>query len=547
MVNPSSSTPEGSRRPVAVIGTLMPHMAAERHHVYRNVTALALLAALIAAGFGSLSVALVLTAVALPAAVLTYIHDHRLWHDEPITVIGVTFGLSLLLGIGVGLLETYFIDLVVLPSTGYHLPSVSRIFELGVLVPVAVFVALLIAPLVVSARAAFRHPTDVVVACSLSGAALSFGLSVVIQRGAFTHVQATAGDPAHVAFIALTLGFLQPIVFATAAMVAVLGLRSRGINPVVGVIEGLVLVVLYELGTTLLAPYGIRGIVLTTLTAFVLAGAGLLAARNGLHAAMLADTGVGKDTLTAAGFGPVKHRLHGRVVAAIIAVVVLIAATVTAAVVWSGPATHPKPPGRSGGIIPHSAAAAAAIPPAMGRPGGNPLGDLELASTMTTLAVRTATTINLGNGVTLTPAPGWTVTNQDQGWAVLANSDHSAVFGAGIRMADTPDINQEATASINAYIQSGGITNVQQNRVGQAQTVQGKNFQQALQVNFTGNVQTNQGTSQLYGQWVELFNPSTRIAGFATLQATSADALQAAVPDGGSMLASMLSLPRVSV
>ena len=397
------------------------------------------------------------------------------------------------------------------------------------LVPVAVFVALLIAPLVVSARAAFRHPMDVVVACSLSGAALSFGLSVVIQRGAFTHVQATAGDPAHVAFIALTLGFMQPIVFATAAMVAVLGLRSRGVNPVVGVIEGLVLVVLYELGTTLLAPYGIRGIVLTTLTAFVLAGAGLLAARNGLHAAMLADTGV------------------GRVVAAIIAVVVLIAATVTAAVVRSGPATHPKPPGRSGGIIPHSAAAAAAIHPAMGRPGGNPLGDLELASTMTTLAVRTATTIDLGNGVTLTPAPGWTVTNQDQGWAVLANRDHSAVFGAGVGMADMPDINQEATASINAYIQSGGITNVQQNRVGQAQTVQGKNFQQALQVNFTGNVQTNQGTSQLYGQWVELFNPSTRLAGFATLQATSADALQAAVPDGGSMLTSMLSPPRVSV
>jgi hypothetical protein len=52
MVSPSSPTPQGSRRPVAVIGTLMPHLAAERHHVYRNVTALALLAALIAAGLG---------------------------------------------------------------------------------------------------------------------------------------------------------------------------------------------------------------------------------------------------------------------------------------------------------------------------------------------------------------------------------------------------------------------------------------------------------------------------------------------------------------
>src|ERR1700739_4290482 len=118
MVSPSSPP----RRQVAVIGTLMPHLAAGRHHVYRNVTALALLAALIAAGLGSLPVALVLTAVALPAAVLVYIHDHRLWHDEPLTVIVVAFGLSLLLGIGVGVLETLFIKLGGGGSPGYHLP-----------------------------------------------------------------------------------------------------------------------------------------------------------------------------------------------------------------------------------------------------------------------------------------------------------------------------------------------------------------------------------------------------------------------------------------
>src|SRR6201994_4468843 len=112
MADSSSPAPEGSRRPVTVMGTLMPHLHPERHHVYRDVTALALLAALIAAGVGSLPVALVLTAVALPAAVLVYIHDHRLWHDEPITVIVVVFGVSLLLGVGVGLLQTRFIHLV---------------------------------------------------------------------------------------------------------------------------------------------------------------------------------------------------------------------------------------------------------------------------------------------------------------------------------------------------------------------------------------------------------------------------------------------------
>lgn len=537
MVSPSSPTPHGSRRPVAVIGTLMPHLAAGRHHVYRNATALALLAALIAAGLGSLSVALVLTAVALPAAVLVYIHDHRLWHDEPITLIVVAFGLSLLLGVGVGLLETHFIKLVGSGSTGYHLPPVPRILELGVLVPVAAFVAVVIAPLLVSARPAFRHPLDVVVAGSLSGAALSLGLSVVVQHGAFTHVQATAGDPAHVAFISLTLGFLQPIVLATAATVGVLGLRRLGVNPVTGVIEGLVLVVAYELATTLLQPYGTRGIVLTALATFVLAGTGLAAARNGLHEALLADTGADTDVKAA---GDLEHRLHAGLVAAIMAVIVVIAAAVSVAVVLGGSATHPTPPGEggSGRIAPHSAAAAGSIRPATGQFVQSPWGSVALASSTTSLAAGTATTVNLVDGISMTVAPGWTVTRQGQQSADLFNSNQSAALFVDAGGADTSDIGQESTLLINQNIQSSGLTNVQQHPA-QPQPLQGKNFQQLLEVDYTANIQTNQGTDQIYGGWVTLYNSTTGASGFFNLYAGSQDAFKAALPDAASMMVSM--------
>ena len=410
MVSPNSPTPKRPRRPVAVLGTLLPHLNPERHHVYRDVTALALLAALIAAAFGSLPVALVLTAVALPAAVLVYIHDHRLWHDEPITVIVVAFGLSLLLGVAVGLLETHFIHFVAVGSIRYQLPPVRRILELGLLIPVAGFVAVVIAPLVVSARPSFRHPLDVVVAGSLSGAALSLALSVVVQHGAFTHVQVTAGDPAHVAFIALTLGFLQPIVLATAATVGVLGLRRLGVSPVLGVIEGLALVVAYELATTLLQPYGTRGIVLTALAAFLLAGAGLVAARNALHAALLADAGADAQGTEAPA---VEHRLHAGVVTAIVAAVVVIAAVVSVAVALSGPSTRPAPPGEgsSGRIAPHSAAAARSIRPGIGKFDQSPWGKVALASTTTSLAAGAASTINLVNGINMRwlPAPQSTI------------------------------------------------------------------------------------------------------------------------------------------
>jgi hypothetical protein len=536
MVNPTSPTPQRPRRPVAVLGTLLPHLHPERHHVYRDVTALALLAALIAAGFGSLPVALVLTAVALPAAVLVYIHDHRLWHDEPITVIVVAFGLSLLLGVGVGLLETHFIHLVAAGSIHYQLPPVPRILELGLLIPVAVFVAVVIAPLVVSARPSFRHPLDVVVAGSLSGAALSLGLSVVVQHGAFTHVQVTAGDPAHVAFIALTLGFLQPIVLATAATVGVLGLRRLGVSPVRGVIEGLLLVVAYELATTVLHPYGTRGIVLTALAAFVLAAAGLVAARNALHAALLADTGADAQGAEAPHG---EHRLHAGLVTAIVAAVVLIAAVVSVAVALSGPSTRPAPPGQGGErIAPHSAAAARSIAPGVGKFDQRPWGRVALASTTTSLAAGTNATINLVNGINMTVAPGWTVTHQGQQSADLYNRDQSAALFVIAGGADTPDIGQESTSLINQNIQSSGLTNVQQ-RPAPPQPLQGKNFQQLLEVDYTANVQTDQGTDQIYGGWVTLYNAKTGASGFFNLYAGSHDAFKAALPDAASMMVSM--------
>ncbi len=500
------------RRAVALVATLMPHLAAERHHIYRSVTALALLAALIAAAFGSLSIALVLAAVALPAVVLTYIHDHNLWRDEPLTVIAVTFALSLVLGVGVGFLQTYFTPGISLAAGHYRLPPVSRILEVGVLVPVVAFVAVLVAPLLVTARAAFRHPMDAVVTCALSGAALSLGLSVVVQHGAFTHLQATAGDPASVALIGLTLGFVQPVILATAAAVAVLGLRSAGVNPAVGVIEGVVVLVLYELATTLLAPYGSRGIVLTAFAAFVLAGAGLLATRTALHTAV--------DT--APDVGPVEHRLHGAVVAAIIAVVVILAAGVTAAVVFSGPSTQPKPPRTGpGGVVPTTHGVASIQPgrgPGIGQGGG---------------------TINFPDGVTLTVAPGWTIAQSSQTRVWLANSDNSARMEADSGKPPMPDITEEAGFMAGQDATLSGLTNVVQEPQG-VQTVRGNHFTQSLQVNYTANLQTNQGTMQLYGIWVTLFNASTQIFGFIDFRAGSTDAFMAALPDAKSMIASML-------
>jgi hypothetical protein len=248
---------------------------------------MALLGSLVASAFGMLSVALVLAAVTLPAAMLTYIHDHRVWRGDPTSVVGIALLLSLVLGVAVGVLQRYFAAPALLLNPAFGLPPITTILELGVLLPIVAFIAVLIAPVVVTMRPAFRHPIDALVTCTLSGAAFSLGLSIVVEIGAFTQV--SYGEPARVAFIALTLGFLQPIIFGTAAAESVMAMRGAHANTAAGLVKGVLLVVVYEIGTTLLTPYGSRGLVLNFVLATVVAAAGLTATRADLHAVLLAE------------------------------------------------------------------------------------------------------------------------------------------------------------------------------------------------------------------------------------------------------------------
>jgi hypothetical protein len=290
------------------------------------------------------------------------------------------------------------------------------------------------------------------------------------------------------------------------------------------------------LATTLLQPDGTRGIVLTALTAFVLAGAGLVAVRNGLHAAIAADPAAAGDP---AGSGHVEHRLHGAVVAAIVALVVLIAAVIAVAVDWSGPATHPKLPRTGNWGLLSQAADVGSFHPMMGQSDQNHWGKLSLVSSQTSLATGAGNAITLYNSVSVTPAAGWTVADHGQGLATIVNSDKSVIVSAVAAAADQPDINQEASSSFSAFIKGAAMTNVQQSPVGPVQTIQGSNFQQLYAIAYTGNIQKNQGTTAVEGVFATLFNSATQTAGFLDAVSRSDDKLQAAGPDVKSMLHSM--------
>ncbi len=603
--------PEEPVRALAVISTLMPHLAPGRHHIYRGVIGLALLAALVAAAFGVLSIALILAAIALPAAVLIYVHDHDLWYKAPITVVGVAFLLSLILGVGVGLLERDLTKPVLLSDR--EMPTLTQILELGILIPVVGFVAVLIAPVLTTARSAFRHSVDAVVICSLSGAAFSLGLSVALQRGAFSHIGSTAGNPAHVAFIALTLGFLQPIIFATAAAMAVVPLRGVGASTALGLTKGLALVVLYELTTILLTSFGNHGIVLTTLAALVLAAAGLVGARDTLHTSLVAEaqavlTGgrrlnrapdthqicahcgaaigagaafcqaCGKATAalarhpapdsgrseprtdglnTTAEAGAtmssppphtppphpddgvrVGHRLGPITIAAIIAVVILIAAAVTAAIVLTGTTGPRKPsPLLSGSGAAATALANAGIPqPA--NPSDEPARAPKTARSMA-VTLTSADPINIAQGISITPAPGWRLTGRGPNWVTLAAADNSAKMHVTVKAAGGTDVAAVLQADINNKLAHTGMTNVNVMGVPAVRALHSRNFQQAASTDYSADYSAQLGTTHLLGVFMELLNTSTHLSAFIDFRETQ-DATTQPTGAGQMMINSML-------
>ena len=91
---------------------------------------------------------------------------------------------------------------------------------------------------------------------------------------------------------------------------------------------------------------------------------------------------------------------------------------------------------------------------------------------------------------------------------------------------------------INLNIRSNGLTNVQETPA-QPTPVQGRNFQEVLEVDYTGDVQTNQGTMQIWGGWVTLYSASTHMSGLLNLFANSQAVFDAAAHDAAAMMVSM--------
>jgi zinc-ribbon domain len=301
--------PDEPVRALALLSTLMPHLSGHHRHAYRQALGIAFVATIIAAAFGALAVALFCASVALPVLLLLYLHDHDVWEDEPVIAITLGVIVAIGMGIGVGFLANAFSNSSLSSLVLRSLPSAGTVLATGLLVPIVVFVALSIVTGALTSRPSFSHAVDAVNFGAAAAAALALGESLTVQHGAFSGIALTSTDPATDAFIALTLGFAKPIIYAGAAALPWLARQRHGWSPrvVQGAVAGLILVVLYHLGSTLLNPYGTRGVVLTFLVAVVLASVAILILRTSLHVALLDEA----NATVLAGASPKRRAAEG--------------------------------------------------------------------------------------------------------------------------------------------------------------------------------------------------------------------------------------------
>ena len=280
--------PDEPVRALALLSTLMPHLSGHHKHAYRQALAIAFTATVVAAAFGALAVSLFCAAVALPLLLVLYLHDHDVWENEPVLAIGLGVIVAIGLGVAVGFMANSFNDANLSSLVLRTLPSAGTILATGVLVPVVVFVVLAAVTGILVARPSFSHAVNF---GAVAAAALALGESLTVQHGAFSGLTLSSTNPATDAFIALTLGFAKPVIYAGAAALPWLSQQRHGWSPRVikGSLLGLLLVVLYHLAAALLDPYGARGVVLIFLIAVLLAGAALLLLRSSLHVALLEE------------------------------------------------------------------------------------------------------------------------------------------------------------------------------------------------------------------------------------------------------------------
>lgn len=156
------------------------------------------------------------------------------------------------------------------------------------------------------------------------------------------------------------------------------------------------------------------------------------------------------------------------------------------------------------------------------------------------VALASADPIDIAQGISITPAPGWTLGNRGPNWVALNNADYSAQLRVTVKPADGTDAVAVLQADINQLTNTASaiLSNVKQLSAPDTETLQGNNFQQEAFIDYTADVVTPEGAIPVIGRFSELLNTSNHKSAFVDFRQNN-NATEQAAGDGGAMIRSM--------
>ena len=302
----------------ALVSTIMPRGVTGRPNTYRLALEITLALVALTAIVGAVPIAVMIAAFAVPVVYIVYLYDVNLWEDEPVTVTGAAFVLTLALGIGWTLIWVALSghNTVIQVTAGVGGPTFLGFLIAAVLAPVVGEIIREAGPIFLASRPKFDDLMDGLTFGVISGVAYATGDTLVKHWALITGGFSSGNDGG--AWLALLVleGFIKPLVLGTATGIACAefsglgegydGFTNRYFR---GFGEAVLASVLYFGGTYLLSfvPNPVVGTVISILYGLVLLGVLLVRVRTVLHKGLLEaalesqarNAGVGPDGVLA--------------------------------------------------------------------------------------------------------------------------------------------------------------------------------------------------------------------------------------------------------
>jgi hypothetical protein len=166
-------------------------------------------------------------------------------------------------------------------------------------------------------------------------------------------------------------------------------------------------------------------------------------------------------------------------------------------------------------------------------------GAIALTGTISQPAVL-LTAVDIAPGVSVTPAPAWSVGTQGPGWVVLHNGFSTAAMEIRAKPASGTDPVAVLQGDVNNLsVTVTGLSNVNNLAPPVTKPVPGANFQQEASIDYSADGSSQSGTVPVIGSFIELLNTSTHQSAFIIFE-QNGDATSQVDDSGGLMIDSML-------